>query len=211
MTSLTLTSQQRESLEQTGAIYIGDTDGFLTDAEWEELEELCFQSHLPYETVTVGDANEPNLVEVGRFMTDVEQPRKVNAEVTDRLLQIIAQPARMRMLGELLNCKEVYLRRAQVNHMHRGSFVGMHLDTDSNPDYQVSIVLQIGRAFSGGEFAISLPDGTETLIEPKFRSTIISRCDYPHEVRTVTQGTRTSIVYFVASHDGPNRRYLKAS
>ena len=200
----------RQSLQQTGALYIDDTEAFLDAQEWEELERLCFHSNLPYETVTVGDANEPNKVEVGRFMTDVEQPEPVNPLVSARAMEILAHPRRMAILSDLLGVEQLHMRRAQVNHMHRGSFVGLHLDTDSNPDYQISVVLQLGREFSGGDFVIHLPDGSENVIQPKFRSTIISRCDYRHEVRTVTEGTRTSLVYFVAAHGGPNRRHLQA-
>jgi hypothetical protein len=200
---------RRHFLEKTGAIYIDEDEEFLNAEEWQEIERLCFESGLPYETVTVGDADEPNQVEVGRFVTDVEKPEKVNRAVSDRLLQIIEIPARMEPLSRLLGYERVYLRRAQVNHMHRGSFVGLHRDIDSNPDYEISVVLQLGRKFEGGEFVIRLPQGGETSITPDYRSTIISRCDYPHEVRKVTDGTRTSLVYFVATHDGPNRRQLK--
>src|SRR5690606_34473933 len=121
---------QRELLEKTGAIYIGESKGFLTAEEWAELEQLCFDSGLPYETVTIGDANEPNQVEVGRFMTDVQGPKKVNSSISEQVVRIIGHPARMQMLSRLLGRERVYLRRAQVNHMHRGSFVGLHLDTD---------------------------------------------------------------------------------
>lgn len=211
MSTTTPLQERRAALEQTGAIYIDDAEGFLLEQEWQDLERLCFESGLPYETVTVGDADEPNQVEVGRFMTDVEVPRRVNPDVSERVLKIIGDPKRMEQLSKLLGYERVYLRRAQVNHMHRGSFVGLHLDTDSNPDYEIAVVLQLGRSFEGGEFVIQLPQGGETSITPRYRSTIISCCSYPHEVRTVTGGIRTSLVYFVASHDGPNRRSRKTA
>jgi 2-oxoglutarate-Fe(II)-dependent oxygenase superfamily protein len=211
MLSATSLQERRAALKQSGAIYIENQEGFLTDQEWDELERLCLASGLPYETVTIGDANEPNKVEVGRFMTDVEAPRRVNPDVSVRALEIIEHPRRMEMLSNLLGYERVFLRRVQVNHMHRGSFVGLHLDVDSNPDYEIAVVLQLGRSFEGGEFVIQLPEGGETSITPGYRSTIISYCNYPHEVRTVTGGIRTSLVYFVARHDGPNRRHLKSA
>ena len=40
----TLLREQRAALEQTGAIYIDQSEGFLTAAEWDDLERLCFHA-----------------------------------------------------------------------------------------------------------------------------------------------------------------------
>lgn len=199
-----------EELAHTGAIYLEDPQMFLSTAEWDAVESLCFHSGLPYETYHTGDTDEPNKCEVACFLTDVEGPFNIGGQVTDDLLKIIAAPAKMTVLERLLERERLYVRRAQANHMSKGSFIGLHRDLESNPDYEISIVLQLGRQFSGGEFVIHLPDNRKTVVKSAYRSITISSCEYPHEVLEVTQGTRTALVYFIAAHDGPNRRYLPA-
>lgn len=195
------------TLAQDGAVVIDPQLEFLTVDEWQELEDLGLRGGLPYETVLIGDAGEPNKVEVGRLMTDVDRPRVVNEAVSARMLKVLSAPRRFALLQELVGVSEpLHMRRAQINLMHSGSFVGVHLDKDSNPDYEVSVVLQLGRAFQGGDFVVHRPDGVRTTISPEFQSVTVSRCDYPHEVRTVESGVRASLVFFVSPHDGENRR-----
>lgn len=194
------------ALQVDGAVVFDDRSGFFSDEEWAALETLALLSGLPYETVHIGDAGEPNKVEVGRLMTDVEQPLVVNESISRRMLDILCTPHRLRFMENLLGRPALHLRRAQINNMHKGSFIGKHVDQDSNPDYEVSTVLQFGRAFEGGEFVIHLPDGRKNVIEPTYRSVTITRCDLAHEVRPVLGGVRTSLVYFVSEHAGHNRR-----
>ncbi|QJE03672.1 2OG-Fe(II) oxygenase (plasmid) [Massilia forsythiae] len=203
-----LIEQFVQELCQNGAVVLDDRSGFFSDEEWAALETFGLLSGLPYETVDVGDAGEPNKVEVGRLMTDVEQPLVVNESISKKMLKIICAPSRLKFMENLLGISPLSVRRAQINKMHAGSFIGRHVDQDSNPDYEVSIVLQFGRAFDGGEFIIQLPDGSQNVIVPTFRSITITRCDFAHEVRPVLAGTRTSLVYFVSRHAGLNRRYL---
>ncbi len=195
------------TLAHDGAVVIDPELEFLTADEWEEIEDLGLRSGLPYETVLVGDAGEPNKVEVGRLMTDVDRPRVVNETLSVKMLHVLGASRRLALLQKLVGVSEpLHMRRAQINLMHSGSFVGVHLDKDSNPDYEISVVLQLGRAFDGGDFVVHRPDGARTTISPDFHSVTVSRCDYPHEVRTVKSGVRTSLVFFVSPHAGDNRR-----
>lgn len=164
---------------------------------------------MPFETVHIGDAGEPNLVKVGRLMTDVDRPRLVNDKLSKPMLDILCSPDRMDYFSQLAGGDELFIRRAQINKMHAGSFIGRHVDQDSNPDYGISIVLQFGQSFTGGDFVIHLPDGKRTAVSPSYRSVTITRCDYAHEVQTVLTGTRTSLVYFVSHNSGENRRQTK--
>lgn len=209
--NVSLQDDLARDLREKGAVVLDDQSGFFTEEDWDSLERLGQPSDLlPFETVHIGDAGEPNKVEVGRLMTDVEGPLVVNEAVSKRMLEILGAPSRLKFMENLLGMSPLYVRRAQINSMFTGSFIGVHLDRDSNPDYEVSIVLQFGRAFEGGEFVIHLPDGSKNTIVPRFRSVTITRCDLPHEVRTVQGGTRTSLVYFVSKHSGHNRRYLSS-
>lgn len=197
----------REELQDSAVLVFERDDCVFTDQEWDVLERHGLQSDMPYETVVLGDAGEPNLVEVGRLMTDVDQPRLVNEHLAMPMIEILAAPQRVAFFQQLLGVKSLHLRRGQINKMHTKSFIGLHVDQDSNPDYQISVVLQFGHDFTGGEFVVKLPNGEDLTVEPKYRTVIIARCDLAHEVKEVKSGTRTSLVYFVSEHAGRNRRH----
>jgi len=193
-------------LSSDGVVAIPENFELFTTEEWSEIEALAVHEDMPYETVLIGDAGEPNRVEVGRIMTDIERPRVVNESVSRRLLEILAAPQRMAFLRELLGEPVLHLRRAQINRMHEKSFIGPHVDRDSNPDYEVAVVLQLGDSFEGGDFIVHLPNGHRRVIKPEFRSITITRCELLHEVATVEAGERVSLVFFVSRHAEENRR-----
>ncbi|UTH73657.1 2OG-Fe(II) oxygenase [Chromobacterium sp. IIBBL 290-4] len=198
--------QIRKQLDGAGSSYLPHDASLFSEEEWAEIEKLVFHPELPWEKVTVGDADEPNDVHVGRFMTDVERPLIVNPWVSQKLLAILVSPQVMALFGEILGAETLCVRRAQVNRMESGSFIGFHLDRDSNPDYEISIVLQLGKQFSGGEFVVHENEAVLHSYAPSYRSILISRCDLPHEVKTVTAGDRISLVFFLSRHSGLNRR-----
>lgn len=176
-----------------------------SEPEMARIDELCNQ--VPREVITLGDAGEPNDLYVGRFMVDKagEMPRPVNETQSTELLGLLQHPRRRQFFFQLLG-RDMYLRRCQVNCMVKGSFIGRHLDTDSNPDYYVSVVLQLGRAFSGGEFVVFSDRGSENVLSPSRGTVIISQCKLPHEVRKVRDGERTSLVWFLSDYASENRR-----
>jgi hypothetical protein len=194
------------ALKKNGVVVIDDSRQLFSSEEWEEIERLVFSEDMPYETVHIGDAGEPNCVEVGRLMVDVDYPRVMNEVVSRRVLDILGSDRRMTMLNQLTGHDDLHIRRAQVNLMHAGSFIGLHVDQDSNPDYEVAVVLQLGREFAGGEFVVHPPEGDRQVIQSAFRSVTVARCDFAHEVKQVTDGVRASLVFFVAHHSDKNRR-----
>lgn len=197
-----------ESLRETGIAYLREADGFFTWDEWEAIEGIVHSPLLPHERVVIGDAGEDNDVRVGRFLTDVDRPQRVNEPLASRLLDIVHSPAKTAFYRRLLGAEAVTLRRAQVNTMSAGSYIGYHVDTDSNPDYGYSIVLQLGTNYAGGEFVAY--DGERAVFDavPEHRSALITRSDIPHEVKAVLGGQRISLVYFISASSGDNRRPL---
>lgn len=162
---------------------------------------------IPEERVVLGDAGEPNDLYVSRFMIDQagELPTLVNRPQADEVLVLLRAPKRETFFHALLG-SERYIRRCQVNRLVSGSFVGYHLDVDSNPDYDVSVVVQLGREFTGGEFVVYPTPASENVFAPTHGTVIISKCVYPHEVRRVTSGERISLVYFLSEYTAANRR-----
>ena len=173
----------------------------------QEIEKLiALQDQLPEEYVRLGDAGEPNDLYVKRVKIDLpqEQPKSVNGEVSEQILKILDSPNKKEKISKFIS-GDLFLRRCQINRMVKNSFIGLHLDTDSNPDYLASIVIQLGRSFSGGEFLTYEGKHVKEVYRPTFGSVLISACDIPHEVKTVLSQERTSLVYFYSNENGINQ------
>ena len=114
-----------------------------------------------------------------------------------------------KIFGKIISYnEELYIRRVQVNKMSTNSFIGYHLDVDSNPDYIAAVVIQIGASFTGGDYVVytNKDDKDPNIFKPFYQSMIISNCKRPHEVTKILSGERISLVFFLCSHDGDNKR-----
>jgi hypothetical protein len=196
----------REKFVNYGTILMKLGEHPLTEAELDRLDQLSDASNVPYEHVLIGDAGEENFVDVARFMTDVEQPLRVNEEAADEVLAILGSPKMMQFYDEVVGT-DLVIRRCQVNLLQKGGFVGFHLDTDSNPDYASPVVIQFSSDYQGGDYVVHHPvHSAQEFSMPRY-SMIISTCNLPHEVTEVTGGRRKSLVYFLSKHAGKNRRW----
>ena len=83
------------------------------------------------------------------------------------------------------------------------------MDTDSNPDYIVAVVIQFGDEFEGGNYVVYGGGMPPRIFHPVRHSITISRCEFPHEVTKLTSGERKSLVYFLSAHGEENRRVIK--
>ena len=195
---------EKSKFEEAGTIMLMDQKNIFTDSELSNLERIA--DSLPFEHIELGDANEPNFLEVGRMMTDVDKPTLVNEPLSSEALEIVSSQKVMEFYKFLLDKSELYVRRMQYNVMGENCFVGLHLDTDSNPDYLVAVVIQLGGNFEGGDYVVyggGLPP--RSFHPPKF-SVIVSDCKYEHEVTKITSGLRKSLVFFLSSNNSKNKR-----
>ena len=82
-----LWAEIKSRFKSDGTVMIEDSSSFIPPSQMERLKELA--NSLPVEHVEVGDANEPNFLDVGRFMTDVEMPMLVNRPLSEEALEIV--------------------------------------------------------------------------------------------------------------------------
>ena len=169
----------------------------------------------PLESITIGDAGEINNCQVGRLMEDQPQstPKILNNSLSEPILELYRTGTAQSFFAPFLHQPDPqFIRRSQFNLLGSGSYVGRHLDIDSNPHYQVAAVLQLGSTFSGGEFVVypspSDSYGDIQSISPEFGSLTISFCSSEHEVRPVLSGTRTSLVMFISNDSSANQRIV---
>ena len=189
---------------ETGTIMLPKENNIFSLSELNLLEKLS--DSLPREHVEVGDANEPNFLDVGRIMTDIQQPVVVNKEISVKALEILNAKEKMAFFKYILGKNKLYIRRVQYNILKENSFVGIHLDTDSNPDYLVAVVLQFGGEFQGGDYVVYGGGLPPRSFHPHRYSMIISDCRYEHEVTKIKKGIRKSLVFFLSSNNGKNTR-----
>jgi hypothetical protein len=209
-------SDQKTSLDEFKNDYLTkgttciDFDSSIFDKnEISELAKFC--NNVEKEFITVGDADEPNHLLVGRFMTDIKKPEIVKNKYSNDLLKILSSKKVKSLIKFITNTdEEIYFRRVQYNEITENCFVGYHLDIDSNPDYLAACVLQLGKKFEGGIYRV-YNKKDETVFndfKTNFGSLIISDCQYPHEVTKVTDGKRGSLVFFVSRDNGSNKRNI---
>ena len=194
----------KKEFEETGTILVSDGSELISAEKLFKLEDLA--SSLPLEHVEIGDADEPNYLDVGRLITDVDIPTLVNRPTSDEALDIIKDADFQKFFSYLLETSTLHVRRMQYNILGEGCFVGLHLDTDSNPDYLVAVVIQFGDEFSGGEYVVYGGEQPPRRYSPRKNSVIVSNCDFEHEVTKVTSGKRKSLVFFLSESDGENTR-----
>jgi hypothetical protein len=200
--------QFKTKYQKFGTAYIGLDYQLFTADEIKELKKLCMD--VPKEHITVGDAGEMNYLNVGRFMIDKKNPELVNHKFSEPLLKIISKNTIKELLSEILsiNKEAINFRRIQFNEIGKNCFVGRHLDTDSNPDYLAACVIQVGDKFEGGKYRVFQKNEEFIDYSPEYGSLLISDCKYPHEVTKVETGLRGSLVFFVSTHNGENRRVV---
>jgi len=88
--------------------------------------------------------------------------------------------------------------------MVKGSFVGIHLDAESNMSYEYSVIIQLGQEFEGGEFVVYPEHREPQIYFPTYGTVVITTCKFRHEVRKVTANERKSLVYFYSGQTGIN-------
>ena len=199
----------KENYLKNGTAYIEHAATPFNKTQTNELFKIC--EDVEKEFVTVGDADEPNHVYVGRFMTDIKKPEVVQNKFSKKLIDTLWTNEMRTFIKSVINTKdELYLRRIQYNEIFQDCFVGYHLDIDSNPDYLAACVIQFGSDFDGGLYRVYNKENNEKYIDYKanFGSLIISDCQFPHEVTKVTRGKRGSLVFFVSKENGLNKRNI---
>ena len=198
--------------DQWESLYFPLGDHFLNSKEVGYIEQAL--RLFPVEHILVGDAGEINNCDVGRLVEDFpgKKPRLVNDKLSKPIIDLFLTQKAKSFFGQFFNAEEdlIGVRRSQFNLLGNGAFVGRHLDIDSNPDYQIAAVLQLGSKFSGGDFVVypNKMSGLEEAqrITPEYGSLTISSCKVEHEVTKITSGIRTSFVCFLSDYMGENRR-----
>ena len=195
------------------SIYLPLGKHFLEKKEVDFIEQTL--KKFPLEDITIGDAGEINNCQVGRLMEDQPEslPQILNTYLSKPILALFKTPKAVAFFSKYLGTElPQTIRRSQFNLLGKGSFVGRHLDIDSNPDYQIASVLQLGSKFTGGEFIVypSLEAKLKEaqVIKPEYGSITISFCKAEHEVAVVKSGIRTSFVNFISNYSGKNKRSI---
>ena len=85
--------KERESYINDGTIMLNQHNNIFTQTELQNLEKLADQ--LPFEHVEIGDADEPNYLEVGRLITDIDKPKIVNQTISKQVIGIVSSKEKM--------------------------------------------------------------------------------------------------------------------
>lgn len=172
------------------------------------------QAEIPEEEVREGDAGDLHSVFVQRVRVDPpgHAPSNVSGTASGQIMELLESRDRSFALRKIFGASADYVvRRSQMHRMPPGSFIGIHLDAASDPDFEYSVIVQLARDFDGGEFVV-YPTGYEQhVFRPPFGAVLVTTCKVRHEVKPVSSGERRSLVYFCSKRSGVNRRIIEGS
>ncbi|WP_245287020.1 2OG-Fe(II) oxygenase [Bradyrhizobium sp. Tv2a-2] len=171
------------------------------------------ESDIPEEEVRKGDAGDSHDVLVKRVRVAHPgcRPGNVNGAASAQIIELLERRQRLSTLGKIFgSASEYVIRRCQVHRMPPESFVGIHVDAESDPDFEFAVILQLARGFEGGEFVVYPTGRNPQVFRPTLGSVLITTCRFRHEVRPVRAGVRRSLVYFCSGYTGANRRIMNS-
>lgn len=172
------------------------------------------QAEIPEEEVREGDAGDLHSVFVQRVRVDPpgHAPSNVSGTASGQIMELLESRDRSFALRKIFGASADYVvRRCQMHRMPPGSFIGIHLDAASDPDFEYSVIVQLARDFDGGEFVV-YPTGYEQhVFRPPFGAVLVTTCKVRHEVKPVSSGERRSLVYFCSKRSGVIRRVIEGS
>lgn len=191
-----------------GAVFLPERSVPWDEGAWARLEKAVRE--VPHELVLKGDVDDPNHVYVGRILSDPDVVRHhhPNAEV---VASILGGPEALAFMGRFLGTPELCLRCVQSHRLEAGCFVGVHVDQDTNRDYDIAAVVHFGGDYQGGAYVVHHPELGDRWYRPKGRGLLVARADTPHQVAVVEAGTRDSLAMFFSRWFGPTRFTSDAS
>ncbi|MDA9490976.1 hypothetical protein CO683_13110 [Bradyrhizobium ottawaense] len=201
-------TKYRIELLVKGTVVIGPQILFTQD-DLARIDQL--QAEIPEEEVREGDAGDSHHVFVKRVRVDPpgRAPSNASGAAPGQIMELLERKDRRVAVRKILGASSDYvIRRCQMHRMPPGSFVGMHRDAASDPDFEYSVIVQLARDFDGGEFVV-YPSGYEQQVfRPPFGAVLVTTCRLRHEVKPVLTGERRSLVYFCSKRTGANRRVV---
>lgn len=205
----TLTTEEiqaaREFCERGTLMYAGDEIP-LNTAEWQQLRALL--QDLKYDHVIGGDAAENHSVHVCRFYNDVVKPEALHAR-SAQVHALVMSPKMRRFYRRFTGTDELCMRRCQANLMHKGDYIGIHKDQDSNPDYIATVVFHFADNYQGGDFVTHDANAGSKHFHPHAITMLVNNCTIPHEVTPVEYGERLTLACFLSTEFGPSRNTRK--
>ena len=189
----------KQQFDEQGTLLFNDIEFPLTSAEWQHIENLV--DDVEYEHIVGGDAGEGHSVWVCRFYNDVNSPVALHPRAKE--ISDIVMSSKMRAFyKQILGTDDLCLRRCQANLLHKGDYIGVHIDQDSNPDYLATMVLHFDTEYRGGEFITRDQQRGDHSYNPYKRAVLFNDCSIPHEVAMVESGERKTLACFVSKNFG---------
>lgn len=196
----------QQQFEEQGTLLFNDIEFPLTSAEWQHIESLL--DEVEYEHIVGGDAGEGHSVWVSRFYNDVEKPVALHPRAKE-ISDIVMSPKMKEYYKQIFGTEKLCLRRCQANLLHKGDYIGVHVDQDSNPDYFATVVLHFNSGYCGGAFITRDQQRGNHSYSPYKRAVLVNDCSVPHEVSMVESGQRRTLACFLSRNFAESNHHRK--
>lgn len=190
-----------------GALIVPEADLSWTDDDWRELQRLCDEAEHAH--VVMGDVDDPHDVWVARMVSDLAEVYEHRASARE-ILRRLQLPKMRELFASIIGPSEICIRRVQSHRVKPEGFIGLHADTDTNPDYLVAGVVHFGSTYTGGEYLVHHPTLGDQYYRPEGRAIMFARPDIPHQVCVVHSGQRSTMSFFLSRWFGATRKRSEA-
>lgn len=180
-----------ETLKNNDTVFFPPEKSPLTLDEWQILEKLTSNQNVSYTHVEIGDTYEKLSLAVSRYTVDEDSDK-----ISKAVLEIINSNKMKAFYQGVFQEPPLQIARCQSHIMKTGDFLGKHVDIESNPELVYSLIFNFSGEFQGGEFVTYNVPSAQIFKLEKF-SILITKCCVAHEVKSVTDGYRKTLVAFV--------------
>ncbi len=123
----------------------------------------------------------------------------VNHPHTSEILNILERANFVKLIEQQTKLKNLAILRMQLNSMKKNSFIGVHTDRESDPAYEVTALIRTTSSYAGGE--LCLYGDEPQVVCQQGHSVFLMDTNVEHEVKTVTDGIRNSLVVLLGKTD----------
>ncbi|MDH5388684.1 MAG: 2OG-Fe(II) oxygenase [Gammaproteobacteria bacterium] len=195
-----------QKFKDQGSLLFNEIELPLTSSEWQQIESLL--DDVEYEHIVGGDAGEGHSVWVCRFYNDIDRPVSLHPR-SEEINNIVMSSKMTAFYKQILGAEDLCMRRCQANLLHKGDYIGLHVDQDSNPDYFATVVLHFDSEYRGGAFITRDQQRGDHSYSPYKRAVLVNDCSIPHEVSMVESGKRKTLACFLSKNFANSNHYRK--
>lgn len=186
-----------ESLKKTlaakGTCVVPEANSFLAVDQWKSLNHEARK--LKYEEVSKVDGDENFSCKIARI-----KRLKTNDINNKVIFNVVNSVQSKRLISLITEMNHFIIDKCQSHFYEEGDFASPHCTKGNGTDYKYVVSFFLENPYHGGDLVIHRSGKKKFAYTPRSGETVISSCDFHHEVRPVLSGHRNVVLAFIRPH-----------